>query len=82
MVTGKKWLACLASEKAMIIRDASDWSRMSYDQAVAWIIQNADTAWVDGGKLSARAITIAGLFKKSPETLRQDVKAASQVSQQ
>ncbi|TGR84273.1 hypothetical protein EN866_33395 [Mesorhizobium sp. M2D.F.Ca.ET.223.01.1.1] len=66
----------------MIKRDASDWNRMDYEQAVAWIIQNADTAWVDGGKLSARAITIAGLFKKSPETLREDVRAASRLSRQ
>lgn len=49
---------------------------MSYLQAVAWLIQNNDTAWIDGGKLSARAFTIADLFKKSPETLREDVKAA------
>jgi hypothetical protein len=59
----------------MEIRDARDWAPLSYKQAVAWLIQNKDTAWVDGGKLSARAFTIADLFKKSHETLRRDVQA-------
>lgn len=48
---------------------------MSYQQAVWWLIQNNDVAWLDGGKLSVRADTIADMFKKSPETLREDVKA-------
>jgi hypothetical protein len=58
------------------LRDTSDWSRMSYSQAVRWMIQDKDTAWVQTGKPSAKAIVIADLFHKSFEDLRADLKAA------
>ena len=61
----------------MQLRDASDWSPMSYPQAVDWLIQNNDTAWIDGSrKLSPRAIVMCDLFKKSPDALKDDVRAA------
>lgn len=63
-----------------MMRDTSDWSPISYSEAVGWMIQNKDTAWLDTGKPSARAIVIADMFKKPVETLRQDVRAASRLS--
>lgn len=54
-------------------------ARASYKTAIAWIVENDDTEWLDGeadtadGTESVTAALVADLFEKTGEQVRKDL---------
>jgi hypothetical protein len=50
--------------------------RASYRAAIAWMVLNDDTEWVEADPLSVTAALVADLFGKDDEQVRRDLRNA------